>query len=455
MGVVVAIMDLLQVFSNCALVARLLRCHVGMEPVREHVLEQLNSLREWLQAHGWKQPARRSENSAERRAALCFAKLQIRCSRPLGGARQPRDEQLNAAEVRELRQISARITSSAAVTSDGVDDAVPEVDFAPTEAADTAMPAQDAASRYLLVPQDLAVREVGALVSLSLPGLNIQWPFSQLVLAGAKTEEVRKYELGYRNIAHANTEYWIVETPGPTASALTNAVVDGVVVGTRPKASQLVGTVTFSHSDPYESPELFRAEAERHRIRAGSVEYDWSGEGERHAWHISAVRALAWPVPVGSTGQTGFSKPRSFEVVFAEVSGARAANATHSSDQLPLSVAASSSTGAVADGGVQGDRPSRRQGALTVEGLQGARPSRRRRRPSELQHHAASLVPELPRCGGEGDDIADAGAQARALGSKRRRLTNKTSSSIVNATGGENGGDAVQEGSATGAPGVQ
>jgi hypothetical protein len=37
--------------------------------------------------------------------------------------------------------------------------------------------------------------------TLSLPGLNINWPFSQLILAGVKTVEVRSYALGYRNIA--------------------------------------------------------------------------------------------------------------------------------------------------------------------------------------------------------------------------------------------------------------
>ena len=425
-----------------------------MEPVRQHVLVQLNQLRDWLHAHGWRAPTRCSDDAAERKAALCAAKLQMRCSRALGDGRHPRDQKLNATEVRDFRQLYSRCTPHAVAQSDHVDDAATEVDLVAAESVDAEISSQDDGEERAQVPQGLVVRSIGALVSLCLPGLNIQWPFSRLILAGAKLKEVRAYELGHRSIARANAEAWIVETPGPTAKALKHALAEDVSDNTRPEVAQIVGTVIFSHSVPYESPAAFRADWARHRIRQGS-KYDWSGEGERHAWHISAVRALAWPVAVGSTGQTGFSKPRSFEVVFAEVPGARAANATHSSDQLPLSVAASSSTGAVADGGVQGDRPSRRQGALTVEGFQGARPSRRRRRPSELQHHAASLVPELLRRGGEGDDVADAGAQARALGSKRRRLTAKTSSSIVNAPGGENGGDAVQEGSAPGAPGAQ
>ena len=37
--------------------------------------------------------------------------------------------------------------------------------------------------------------------TLCLRGLNIQWPFSQLVLLGYKTKEIRNYDLGHRSIA--------------------------------------------------------------------------------------------------------------------------------------------------------------------------------------------------------------------------------------------------------------
>ena len=37
-------------------------------------------------------------------------------------------------------------------------------------------------------------------------GLNIQWPFSQLILLSEKLEEVREYDLDYRGIAKTNEE---------------------------------------------------------------------------------------------------------------------------------------------------------------------------------------------------------------------------------------------------------
>ena len=54
--------------------------------------------------------------------------------------------------------------------------------------------------------------EVGRVASLSLPGLKIYWPSSQLILDGVKTVEARPYALGYRNLAHPDVEMWLVET---------------------------------------------------------------------------------------------------------------------------------------------------------------------------------------------------------------------------------------------------
>ena len=89
-------------------------------------------------------------------------------------------------------------------------------------------------------PTESSVGLGASAVALSLPGLNIQWPFSQLVLSEAKTEEVREYDLGHRNIQLADVETYLVETPGPTADAARNAVVDGAPVGPRPEKSRIV-----------------------------------------------------------------------------------------------------------------------------------------------------------------------------------------------------------------------
>ena len=46
----------------------------------------------------------------------------------------------------------------------------------------------------------------GADALYGMSGININWPFSQLILAGVKTVEVRSYALGYRNVAQPDVE---------------------------------------------------------------------------------------------------------------------------------------------------------------------------------------------------------------------------------------------------------
>ena len=48
---------------------------------------------------------------------------------------------------------------------------------------------------------------------LSLRGINIQYPFSRLILSGVKTVEVRTYRLGDRNLGGVNEDLFLIETP--------------------------------------------------------------------------------------------------------------------------------------------------------------------------------------------------------------------------------------------------
>jgi hypothetical protein len=150
--------------------------------------------------------------------------------------------------------------------------------------------------------------------SLSLPGLNIQWPFTQLILAGVKTIEVRTYELGHRNIAHPNREVWLVET---ISGSLKDATVpEGVDVPEKPPCAQIVGTITFSRSVPYDDRSDFNSTRNQHRIAVGG-KHDWTDKSDRHAWHISSCKRLAAPIPCpGRKGMTGFQEPKSYPAIF-------------------------------------------------------------------------------------------------------------------------------------------
>ena len=156
---------------------------------------------------------------------------------------------------------------------------------------------------------------------LVLRGLNIQYPFSQLILTGDKTIEARRYALGHLNIARPGEEQFIIETPGKGVSA---ALVGEAAVGPRPRVAQVVGTAIFSKSSQYTSARSWSQDRPKHRIAQGST-HDCSGEGEMHAWHVAEVKRFREPVPAGAKSQVGYGTPRALQVVIERGGGADAA----------------------------------------------------------------------------------------------------------------------------------
>ena len=79
--------------------------------------------------------------------------------------------------------------------------------------------------------------------------------------------------------------------------------------------AQIVGTVTLSHSDKYQSSAAFVTDREQHRIAKGGS-YDWDGKGEMHAWHVGKVQRFRAPVNAGQKSQTGYGTAKTSEVTF-------------------------------------------------------------------------------------------------------------------------------------------
>ena len=134
-------------------------------------------------------------------------------------------------------------------------------------------------------------------------------------LWGVKTEEIRTYALDHRGIAKANREVWIVETKGPTEKAMKNAIVGDLHIPPRPIAAHIVGTVTFSCSHQYQDQNTFHQARDKHCIAQGSQNYDWDGTSDCFGWQVSKVKALTTPMPIPSTGMTGFG-PRYYPVTY-------------------------------------------------------------------------------------------------------------------------------------------
>ena len=49
-----------------------------------------------------------------------------------------------------------------------------------------------------------------------------------------------------------------METKGPCKSASANAIIGAAKIAPRPQAAQIVGTIVFARSAPYDTCEAFR-----------------------------------------------------------------------------------------------------------------------------------------------------------------------------------------------------
>lgn len=153
-------------------------------------------------------------------------------------------------------------------------------------------------------------------LQLKLRGLTVRWPWSQLLMAGVKTVEVRGYDMNYKNPnVLPSEELWLIETRGsPNASRNANPC-DFSDMGSRPAKAQIVGTVIFSRAARYTDITSFRDDAWRHCIKEGGNK-DWDGNGVRYAWHVKAVRTLKQPICGPPKTMAGIPIKRTYSLSF-------------------------------------------------------------------------------------------------------------------------------------------
>ena len=110
--------------------------------------------------------------------------------------------------------------------------------------------------------QASVLEKTPVLEQLTLRGMNIQYPFSRLILSGVKSVECRRYPLGHRNLAHKNEDLFLIETRG---------------------TGDLEGA-------------LMESERDFHKRRY-QAEADWIGEDRRMAHSQAIERSLpfTWP----------------------------------------------------------------------------------------------------------------------------------------------------------------
>ena len=110
-----------------------------------------------------------------------------------------------------------------------------------------------------------------------LIGLNIQIPWSNLLINGDKSVETRSYPLPEK---YEGVELAIIETPGKYGQF----------------KSRIVGTITFSHCFQYPDEQSWVDDYNRHKVEKLDEFYGWNPNKSKYGWVVSDVKKFDEPM---------------------------------------------------------------------------------------------------------------------------------------------------------------
>lgn len=116
-----------------------------------------------------------------------------------------------------------------------------------------------------------------------IPGINVQWPWSQLLLSGKKSIETRSYKIPEK---YLNVDLALIETPGRLGRLKENNV-----------STQIVGIVRFSKCFRYESLEQWAADKNKHLVPLDDHDFAFVEGEAKWAWMVSKIVRLERPAP--------------------------------------------------------------------------------------------------------------------------------------------------------------
>jgi hypothetical protein len=116
-----------------------------------------------------------------------------------------------------------------------------------------------------------------------IDGINIQWPWSELLASGKKIIETRSYALPERL---RGVELAIIETPGK------NGKRDAGI-----KSARIIGTIIFEKCYRYRSRGHWLKDRRKHCVPPDNSLFGFNYEKEKWGWVVKKVEKLDMPVP--------------------------------------------------------------------------------------------------------------------------------------------------------------
>ena len=103
-----------------------------------------------------------------------------------------------------------------------------------------------------------------------MTGINIQCPWSQLLIDGDKCVETRSYPLPEK---YEGEELALIETPGKSGDF----------------KARIIGTITFSHSFKYPDKNAWTDDYARHLVDKDNEHFGWKEDKDKYGWVVSEI----------------------------------------------------------------------------------------------------------------------------------------------------------------------
>lgn len=111
-----------------------------------------------------------------------------------------------------------------------------------------------------------------------MTGLNIQSPWSYLLINGDKCVETRSYPLPEK---YEGEELALIETPGKYGNF----------------KARIIGIITFSHSFKYPDKQSWLDDFNRHLVDCEHGQFGWNYNKNKYGWVVSNVTKFDNPQP--------------------------------------------------------------------------------------------------------------------------------------------------------------
>lgn len=109
-----------------------------------------------------------------------------------------------------------------------------------------------------------------------IPGINIQWPISEMIIDGEKTIETRKYAIPDKYIGQ---ELALIETPGPKGKF----------------KARIRAIIKFGDSFEYKSKKAFYEDSKRHCVTPDSI-WQWTAGQKKFGWPVEVLKVYDKPL---------------------------------------------------------------------------------------------------------------------------------------------------------------